>query len=126
MGQPLHSSTTTSTGTSGKPIRFFANFNFPQWQQKFGQDQHSIVADPLFVAPEKDDFRLKENSPALKLGFKPFDMSKAGRTAPPRADRGAAAGAQGVRVSNIAERPTSWFTALAGTHGDGGWPMVVR
>jgi hypothetical protein len=35
------------------------------------------------VAAEKDDFRLKENSPALKLGFKPFDYSKAGRTAPP-------------------------------------------
>jgi hypothetical protein len=67
----------------GKPIRFFADFNFEQWQKKFGQDQHSIVADPLFVAAEKDDFRLKENSPALKLGFKPFDYSKAGRTAPP-------------------------------------------
>jgi hypothetical protein len=67
----------------GKPIRFFADLNFQQWQQKFGQDRHSIVADPLLVAPEKDDFRLKENSPALKLGFKPFDYSKAGRTAPP-------------------------------------------
>ena len=67
----------------GKPIRFFANFNFPQWQQKFGQDRHSIVAAPRFVAPEKDDFRLKENSPALKLGFTPFDYSKAGRTASP-------------------------------------------
>jgi hypothetical protein len=66
----------------GKPIRFFADFNFQQWRQKFGQDLHSIVADPLFVAPEKDDFRLKENSPALKLGFKPFDASKAGRTVP--------------------------------------------
>jgi hypothetical protein len=68
---------------SGKPIRFFADFTFPQWQQKFGQDQHSIAADPLFVAPEKDDFRLQKNSPALKLGFMPFDVSKAGRTAPP-------------------------------------------
>ena len=68
---------------SGKPIRFFANFDFPQWQKKFGEDAHSIVADPLFVAPEKDDFRLKEDSPAIKLGFKPFDYSKAGRTAPP-------------------------------------------
>ena len=41
------------------------------------------MADPLFVAPEKDDFRLKPDSPALKLGFKPFDSSKAGRTSPP-------------------------------------------
>ena len=37
---------------------------------------------PLFVAPEKDDFRLKEGSPALAIGFKPFDFSKAGRTRP--------------------------------------------
>ncbi|MGO8748135.1 MAG: hypothetical protein ACLQNE_19345, partial [Thermoguttaceae bacterium] len=66
-----------------KPIRFFADFTFPQWQQKFKQDQHSIAADPLFIAPEKDDFRLQKNSPALKLGFEPFDASKAGRTAPP-------------------------------------------
>jgi hypothetical protein len=73
---------------SGKPIRFFANFGFPEWQKKFNQDQHSIVADPLFVAPEKDDFRLKENSPALALGFKPFDYSKAGRTAPAVLTRG--------------------------------------
>ena len=67
----------------GKPIRMFADFTFPQWQKRFKQDEHSIVADPLFVAPEKDDFRLKENSPALKLGFKPFDVSQAGRTVPP-------------------------------------------
>ena len=40
------------------------------------------MADPLFVAPEKDDFRLKEHSPALAIGFKPFDISKAGRTKP--------------------------------------------
>ncbi len=65
-----------------KPIRMFAEFTFPQWQQKFNQDQHSIIADPLFVAPEKDDFRLKEDSPAMKLGFKPFDASQAGKTTP--------------------------------------------
>ena len=75
--------------TSGKPIRFFDNgVPFQQWQQQFGQDQHSIVADPHFVAPEKDDFRLKENSPALSVGFKPFDMSKMGRNSPPALTRG--------------------------------------
>ena len=66
--------------SAGKPIKFFADFTFPKWQQR-GQDQHSIVADPRFVAPEKNDFRLKDNSPALAVGFKPFDVSKAGRTA---------------------------------------------
>jgi hypothetical protein len=36
------------------------------------------MADPLFVAPEKDDFRLKPNSPALKLGFQPIDVRNVG------------------------------------------------
>jgi hypothetical protein len=68
---------------AGKPIRFFDNAtSYQQWQEQFGQDQHSLVADPLFVAPEKDDFRLKDRSPALDIGFKPFDSSKAGRTRP--------------------------------------------
>jgi len=30
------------------------------------------------VDPENGDFRFKPNSPALKLGIVPFDMSKVG------------------------------------------------
>ena len=47
-------------------------------QQTDGVDMHSLDLDPLFVDPEKGDFRLKPNSPALKLGFVPLDMSKVG------------------------------------------------
>jgi hypothetical protein len=47
-------------------------------QQADGVDTHSLAVDPLFVDPENGDFRLKPNSPALKLGFVPFDMSKVG------------------------------------------------
>jgi len=47
--------------------------------RKQGQDEHSIVADPLFVDPEKGDYRLKPDSPALKLGFKPIPVEKIGR-----------------------------------------------
>ena len=45
---------------------------------KLGHDQHSIIADPLFVDAEHHDYRLQPNSPALKIGFKPFDYSQAG------------------------------------------------
>jgi hypothetical protein len=45
---------------------------FRDWQQN-GQDRHSIIADPLFRAVEQDDFRLREDSPALGLGFQQLD-----------------------------------------------------
>jgi hypothetical protein len=45
-----------------------------------GQDAESVIADPLFVAPEKGDYTLRADSPALKLGFKPFDWREAGVT----------------------------------------------
>jgi parallel beta-helix repeat protein len=48
-----------------------------QWLEA-GFDQHTVVADPLFVDPAKDDYRLREDSPALKLGFKPIDASRIG------------------------------------------------
>lgn len=46
---------------------------FDAWKAK-GQDVHSLIADPLFMDPAKGDFRLKPNSPALTLGFKPFSQ----------------------------------------------------
>ena len=43
-----------------------------------GIDAHSVVADPLFIDPANGDFRLQPESPALKLGFTPIDMSQIG------------------------------------------------
>lgn len=60
----------------GDELRFGGD-DFLAWQAK-GQDVHSRVADPLFENPAEGDFRLKPNSPAFALGFKPFDVSKAG------------------------------------------------
>ena len=68
---------------AGKPVAFPGGLTLAQWQQQRGQDEHSLVADPGFVDPKQDDFRLKPDSPALKLGFKPLDVSRAGRQTPP-------------------------------------------
>ena len=51
-----------------------------EWEawQSMGFDQHSVVADPLFVDPDKDDYRLRPDSPAFKLGFKRIPVDKIG------------------------------------------------
>ena len=47
-----------------------------------GRDEHSVLADVLFVDPNKADYRVKDNSPALALGFKNFPMDQFGVTHP--------------------------------------------
>jgi parallel beta-helix repeat protein len=49
----------------------------PDWAVG-GRERDSIIADPLFLDAAHHDFRLKPGSPALQLGFKPFDFSQAG------------------------------------------------
>ncbi len=56
----------------------FAGLSLDQWRQQQNHDQHSIIADPGFVDAKNLDFHLKPNSPALKVGFTPFDYGKAG------------------------------------------------
>jgi hypothetical protein len=46
--------------------------------RKDNQEQHSLIADPLFRNPEKGDFRFKRASPAPGLGIQPVDLRKAG------------------------------------------------
>jgi hypothetical protein len=45
--------------------------SFEEWQ-KTGQDNDSVIADPLFAGDinQCDFFTIQSNSPAAKLGFK--------------------------------------------------------
>jgi hypothetical protein len=61
---------------AGHPVTF-GGTTLEQWQA-MNYEAGSIVADPLFVDAAKFDFRLKPGSPALALGFKPFDPTQAG------------------------------------------------
>jgi hypothetical protein len=45
-----------------------------EWRE-IGHDKDSLVNAPMFGDPKNDDHRVKEESPALELGFKNFDMN---------------------------------------------------
>lgn len=60
-----------------QPIHSFAGLTFSQWK-KLGRDAHSIVADPNFTDPKKFDFTFTSKRNACKIGFIPFDYTKAG------------------------------------------------
>ena len=55
----------------------FVGADWSEWRRQ-GHDAKGLVADPLFVDPAKGDWRLKPDSPALKLGFRAFDWTRAG------------------------------------------------
>jgi len=64
-------------GAEKAPGAFFPKGSWAKWQEA-GYDKGSLIADPLFVDPAKDDYHLKPDSPALKLGFQEIDISKIG------------------------------------------------
>ncbi|MFP4172637.1 MAG: right-handed parallel beta-helix repeat-containing protein [Candidatus Hydrogenedentota bacterium] len=63
-------------------ITFHGGATLDEWRER-SHDRESMIADPLFVDPANEDFRLKANSPALEVGFEPFDYSAAGRITAP-------------------------------------------
>jgi hypothetical protein len=62
--------------TRSKDVRF-ADMSFAEWK-KTGKDQHSVIADPLFIDPWAYNFRFRNLSVSRKIRFTPFDYSKAG------------------------------------------------
>jgi hypothetical protein len=85
-------------------------------QQQSGRDEHSIVADAKFIDPARGDYRVRDGSPALALGFVNFAMDQFGvqkaelkaiaRTPvlPPQE-------AVAVRVASRDTTPHDWFGA---------------
>lgn len=61
---------------SGGPLQF-GELGWAEWRAA-GKDRHSLVADPLFVDPEGGDFRLRPGSPAVQIGFEPWDLLDVG------------------------------------------------
>jgi len=66
------------TRIGSDPAKYrFGKDNLEQWRAR-GHDVHSVIMDPLFVDPEKYNFLLRPDSPALKFGFKQIDINDIG------------------------------------------------
>ncbi|MDD4016811.1 MAG: right-handed parallel beta-helix repeat-containing protein [Kiritimatiellae bacterium] len=75
--------------TDGQPF-IFAGQEWKEWRQQrmtprsyfrgTPMDAGSLLTDPKFVDAKKRDFRLRQDSPALTVGFKPFDLDEIGLT----------------------------------------------
>ena len=61
---------------SAEPVDFVGR-TLQAWQQA-GHERGSIVADPKFKDPQRLNFTLAPDSPAIRQGFTPFDYTKAG------------------------------------------------
>ncbi len=75
--------------------------------RKFGGDAHSIVADARFVDPPAGDYRVRDGSPALDLGFENFPMDRFGVRKP--------------ELKRIARTPPLPGTLEAAAVRSGGW-----
>jgi hypothetical protein len=51
-------------------------------QKQSGRDARSLAGDALFVDPAAGDYRVREGSPALELGFRNFPMNRFGVRTP--------------------------------------------
>lgn len=55
----------------------FAGARLEQWRAR-GHDTNSVIADPLFIDAPANNFKLASNSPAMSLGFRPFNVKRIG------------------------------------------------
>lgn len=57
------------------PVKGTKDKSFTEWQNKTGNDRHSLIADPGFA---DHSFTLPPDSPAREIGFEPIDFSDVG------------------------------------------------
>jgi hypothetical protein len=77
MDLPLITTSISTPVAARPPLPLDGALKWEDWRGQ-GHDLHSLFADPLFVAPQRGDFRLKRESPALLFGFHPLDGRQAG------------------------------------------------
>lgn len=70
----------TRAGTNAEGLHL-GPCTWAEWLKR-GHDTNSILADPLFAAPEDGNFVLQDNSPATKIGFRRIDLRKVGPRKP--------------------------------------------
>ena len=68
--------------------------SFDAWRE-LGFDRHSVFADPLFVDYANGDYRLRPESHAFALGFRPIDVDRIGLESPGSVGAGAVAAQRG-------------------------------
>ena len=76
----IHSSDNLYYDTCGDAVMFESDkkLSLQEFAYTYGCDTGSIIADPLFVDYENNDFNLQADSPAFAMGFKPIDFSNVG------------------------------------------------
>jgi len=79
---------------------------------KFGGDQHTMIADAMFLDPPAGDYRVKDGSPALEQGFKNFAMDRFG--------------VQKLELKTIARTPPLPGSLAATQIASGGWGRRYR
>jgi len=65
-----------NTHAGGQAFQF-GKWSFEEWKKR-GQDQHSLVIDPMFVDPENADFTLKPGSLASQIDFHAINLGEVG------------------------------------------------
>ncbi len=66
-----------NAGTKDRPFLTLGRAQ-QETRRALGFDRSSLLGDPRFIDPAQGDYRVRPESPALKLGFTNFPMDQFG------------------------------------------------